>query len=280
VPVASRATAGAVAPLDSLDGRAHAEDDPLVLEYLGQNGARVLVGRRQEAAVTPDQRHPGAETAEGLRQLDADRAAAEHDQVVRQLGQLEDVVVGQVRPLGQAGDRRHRRRGAGADEEPFRRDGAVADLERARVPERGRPEQDVDALASKLLGRFKCVDPLACRVHRRHDIEQLDGHLTARHAGAAAGARGVRGLGGVQERLGGHAASPGAVATDPGGLRQGDPEAEPSRETGASQAGRAGADDDQIVRWAQACTPSAEPAGAPAPGDRPPNHAGAGQRGR
>ena len=97
--------------LDDLD--AELEVDAVarqrLLDDLG--GVGVLAG--QDVAVHVEQGDPAAEAGEGLRQLAADRAAADHHQPRRQLGEVEDRLVGaDSRPRrgrGSAARRRARR---------------------------------------------------------------------------------------------------------------------------------------------------------------------------
>jgi hypothetical protein len=78
-----------------------------------------------------DLRYLGAEAGEGLRQLAADRPAAEYHQAFGQFAQVPDVVGGQVADLLDAGNRRHEGPRAGGDDDaaraepfPWRRRGA------------------------------------------------------------------------------------------------------------------------------------------------------------
>ena len=90
-------------------------------------GVGVLAG--QELARALEEGHLRAEAREGLRELAADRAAADHGQPPRQLGQREDRLVREVAGLGQPGDGRLGRAGARRDH---------------RVLEAERPSRDVD----------------------------------------------------------------------------------------------------------------------------------------
>src|SRR5262249_47878166 len=69
--------------------------------------------------------HLGAEPAERLRQLEPDRAGADHDQMPRTLGQIEHGFVGEMRRVGEARDRRRRRRRAGRNDQAPRPDRAA-----------------------------------------------------------------------------------------------------------------------------------------------------------
>ena len=64
---------------------------------------------RQDAGRHVDQRDVAAQAPERLRELAADRAAADDDERRHGLAQVEHRLVRQVRNVGEAGDRRHRR---------------------------------------------------------------------------------------------------------------------------------------------------------------------------
>ena len=95
-----------------------------------------IVARQQRARIEHGDR--GAEPAMRLRQLDADRAAADHDQMLGQGPVGENRLVGQVGQLVEPRDRRHRRMRAGSDDKPPRPDLAVAGAHRARAGEKPR----------------------------------------------------------------------------------------------------------------------------------------------
>ena len=73
-----------------------------------------------------DDRHRGAEPPVGLRQLDADRTGADHQEMLRQRRVVENRLVGEIGDAVDAGDRRDRRLGAGGDDHPPRLDRAIA----------------------------------------------------------------------------------------------------------------------------------------------------------
>ena len=81
---------------------------------------RVLLGERLRRKL--QHRDLGAEPAERLRELEAARARAEHDQMLRPFACIEDILVGEIRALVDAGDRRHRRLRAGGDDKAARPD--------------------------------------------------------------------------------------------------------------------------------------------------------------
>ena len=72
-----------------------------------------------------------------LGELAADRPAADDDQMLRPLGQIEYRLVGQMGHLGQARDRRNRRRRAGRDHNPTGVDPLPARLDLLRPDEAG-----------------------------------------------------------------------------------------------------------------------------------------------
>ena len=77
----------------------------------------------------------GAKHAMGLGDLHADRAAAEHDQMLDALVHIEDRLVGEIGHLVETGDRRDDRRGAGGHDEAPGADEIVPGLNRGLVEE-------------------------------------------------------------------------------------------------------------------------------------------------
>ena len=77
--------------------------------------ARLGLLDREQPVVGLDHGDVDPEAGDRLRQLAADRAAAEDDQAAGQLGDLHDVAVGPVRRVRQAVDRQHEGLGAGVE---------------------------------------------------------------------------------------------------------------------------------------------------------------------
>ncbi len=82
-------------PLDAIDGCPGQHLDPLVQEEPLDRLGDVRVLAVDQRAVPLDDGHPATEAAERLGQLEADVAAAQDDQVSRELAQLKGLDVGQ-----------------------------------------------------------------------------------------------------------------------------------------------------------------------------------------
>ena len=90
-------------PLDAIDGGPGQDLDPLVPEEPLDRLGDVRVLAMDQRAVPLDDGHAAAEAAERLRQLEADVAAAQDDQVSREVVQLQGLDVGQRARLREAG---------------------------------------------------------------------------------------------------------------------------------------------------------------------------------
>ena len=82
------------------------------------------------------------------------RAGADDDEMARTIGEIEHGLVGEVRRFGEAGDRRHRRRGAGGDDEAARPDRDIADRDGARIREARGAFDDAHAEAVEAFARI------------------------------------------------------------------------------------------------------------------------------
>ena len=89
--------------------------DEALDQQLGQ--LRIVLGQHARGLEHGDAR---AEPAMRLRHLEADRAAADDDQMLGQHAVLEDRLVGEIGHVLEAGDRRHGGRRAGGDDEAAR----------------------------------------------------------------------------------------------------------------------------------------------------------------
>ena len=87
----------------------------------------------------------GAEHTVGLRDLEADGATAEHDQVLDPLVHVEDRLIGEIAHLVEAGDRRDHRRGASGHDEAPGADEIVTGFDRGLVKEARLLLEDADA---------------------------------------------------------------------------------------------------------------------------------------
>ena len=133
-------------------GRLHAECelDPVAAQHLAERLAERRGLAREHVRGALDERDLAAEAAHGLRQLDADRAAAEHEQPPRDglhAGRLA------VRPdaveLAQARDRRHERLGAVREHDVLGGVADAVDLDRADAGEPAAAAQQVDAVVGE-----------------------------------------------------------------------------------------------------------------------------------
>ena len=112
-----------------------------------------------------------SEAAERLRQLAAERAAADHQQAARQLGQVEDVLVGQIARLDEAGNRRRVRPRAGGDHGLLEAQLRAVHRQRVGSGEARLAEEHVDAGRAQALRRIDAADAGAdagaCAASRR-----------------------------------------------------------------------------------------------------------------
>ena len=129
---------------------AEVELDPVRRERRAERVAERLRLARQHVVHALDERDRSAQAVHGLRHLDSDRAAAQHEQPARHLGQRGHLA---VRPdavqLAQAGDGRDHGVRPGRDHDVVRGVGLVADLDAARAGEPRRPAQHLDALSPR-----------------------------------------------------------------------------------------------------------------------------------
>ena len=147
-----------------------------------------------------------------LGELGADRAAADDDQVLGPLAQLEDRLVGHVGHAVEAGDRRHGGRGAGRDHEAPRADALAAGLDLVAADEPGGLLDHLDAQTLESLDRVVRGDGRDHAVDVIVDLGEVDARLVAVHAEAAAVADRLGRMAGGDQGLGGDAAGVQAVA--------------------------------------------------------------------
>ena len=156
-----------------LDRNAWIADDDLDsvgLQVGQQSSSRLWLLKSQESRPCLDDRHLRAEPRESLRQLDANRAAAHHDQSRRQLARHGSLAVGPVVDLVQAFDGRDRG-GApvGDDHRLARHELLAADLDRPQVDHLARA---ADQLRARLLeggGRSRVIEVAR---HPKHALRQ------------------------------------------------------------------------------------------------------------
>ncbi len=226
-------------------------DDPdsLALEDLLDRRGDVLVLPGDEPVGLFDHRHPAAEAAVHLRELEADVAAAEQDQVLGQEIDLHHARVGEMGDAVEAGDVGHPRAGADVDEDALALDHLVADAHPPRALEAGMvvvdraplhaPQPFLDAL-----GRAFDEGVLA-----RLDLLHVDAHRAVDDDAEVGGApRHVSGAGAGDEGLGRGAAGVDAGPAEALALDDGDGHAGAGQSGGEKRAGLPGADDDRVER--------------------------------
>ena len=189
-----------------------------------------------------DQCGLAAKPADRLRHLDADRPAAQNQETARDRLHARDLTVGPDSvELAQAGNRWHDRIGAVRQHDVFGGVAHAVDLDDARPGEPARAAQQVDAVV--------CQPALLAGVGVVGDHEVAPGEcgrdvdLGARSRVA----RGMRRLAGAQQGLGGDARPVGALTPDQFTLHECDPQAAVRKLAGAVLAGRAAAQDDDVV---------------------------------
>ena len=127
--------------------RAEDELDAVAAQDLAERLAqrRGLAGEQVLGAL--DERDLAAEATHGLRHLDADRPAAEHEQAARDGLHAGHLAVGpDAVELAQARDRRHDRVGAGRQDDVLGGVAHAVDLDHAGPGEPAAAAQQVDAL--------------------------------------------------------------------------------------------------------------------------------------
>ncbi len=219
--------------------------DPLAGERIEHDGGafRIVLGERARRF---DHDHVRPQAAKRLRQLDPDRAAADHRQAPRTFGEIEDGLVGEISHPVEAGNRRHRRSGAGRQHEAPRRDLEFADRDRAAVLEaRGAandPHAEPGEALDRIIGGDRGDDPMHVRVHFGEiDLRPLRRNAERRPAPECVGV-----LGGGQQRFGRHAAVVEAVAPHLAFFDQHHLDAERRRGRGDRKPAGAGADHAEV----------------------------------
>src|SRR6185312_7656013 len=109
--------------------------DPLTAEERRHRLGDLLVLARDQARPDLDDRHFAAETAEHLAELEADIAAAQHQQMARQEINIHHRAVGEVGDAVEAGNLRDRRPAADIEEDPAGAQGFAADHDLMRPDE-------------------------------------------------------------------------------------------------------------------------------------------------
>ena len=210
---------------------------------------------RHELGVVPAERRCGfhdgdvaAEAAVRLRHFHADRTAADDQEAFGPAIELEQRLVGQVGHVGKAGNRRHRGRRAGGDDEAARPDRQLAGNHRAGIDEGGALPDDPHAHGGEAFGRIVGRDPIDDGAHMGMDLAEI------RRTGARVYSEGRRLAGRMRmprrrdQGLGGHAAGVEALPAHLAAFDQHDRHAEGGRRGGHRQPRGAGANDADVGR--------------------------------
>ena len=230
-----------------LHGRSEPQTDPIPAQRQGHRlaGLRFVIG--QQPVRRFDQGHARTQPLARLRQLAPDGTTPDDDQSVRQRCQIPERLVGQVRCVLQSGDRRHKRRRSGADQKAPRRDLLIADGQSARILELGPPLQHVNPLRPQCFRRLLGVNLIHRALHPTHHSPEVDMLVFGGDPVPACVPDRVRHLRGVQQRFARHAPRPRAVATDPVGLDERHPLAQPCPEPRRRQPGGTGSDNGDVI---------------------------------
>ena len=173
------------------------------------DGFRVLAG---EKVVDVEHADMGAEHAVRLAELEPDRTAAEHDEMLNALAHVENRLVGEVRHLVETGDRRNGGRRAGGDDESAGAHQHAAGLH-GELIEKARLRLDhAHAEAGHALDRIVGGDGGDDAVHMIVDAAMVDLGLDDVDAEGGGGTHGVGAFAGGKQRFGGNAAIIEAVA--------------------------------------------------------------------
>ncbi len=215
------------------------------LEAGAQQVRRLGIAGGQQATHLHDG-NVASQVGEGLAQLGPDGTAADDDEVLGPLGQVEDGLVGQIRRRVEPRDGRDRGRGARGQDEALRLHPGARHVQFARAGERRLTAQHAHAQFREallgILGGDAGDDVVNVVMHR------VEGH--ARRAVVDAVSTGAvvesRRLARGEQRLGGHAAGVQAVAAHLPAFDQDAARAHLLRPGRNREAGGAGPDDPQI----------------------------------
>ena len=122
-------------PREGRDGDALDHRDAIGGQHRAHRCAHLFVLARNEARRALDEGRRAAEPGEALREFAADRAAADDQQPRGALGQAPQRFRGQRRDVGEAGDRRQDRLGAGRHDDASAGQAAPVDLDRPGIEE-------------------------------------------------------------------------------------------------------------------------------------------------
>ena len=225
--------------------------DAAVAQGCGHQGGGVFVLAGHQARQHLHLGHLAAQAREALRQLTADRPAAQHDQPAGLLRQGPQVFGGENVDLVDTGDRRHERPRAGGDNNIAGGQGALAlGGVHGDFPGRGDARAALHAIHAQLgvtLHRIVGLDLADHLMDARHDVGEIEARRDAGEAVALRLLLQVRQPRALDQCLGRHAAGIQAVAAHLAFLDQRDTGFHRGGDIGAHQPGGAGADHHQIA---------------------------------
>src|SRR6478736_2228837 len=125
-----------------------ANNDTLAFEAIKKDGHafRVVIAERSRSLKHGDRT---SQTAEGLRQFEADRPGSNNDEMLRPLLEIENALVGKIGAAVEPGNWRHCRRRSGRDHEASRTDLDIACHDRVTILEFRMVVDDPDAKPRK-----------------------------------------------------------------------------------------------------------------------------------
>ncbi len=209
-----------------------------------RGGVGILAG--QQPGCRLHHRHRRAEPGEGLPELAADAAPTQDQQPARQRGQRPDRLARPGVRVGEPGDRRNCRCGAGGQQRLGEPDEGGAHLRGPWPGQTRNALRDVDprvAQRGRGVGRLHRGNRLP---HVRHDPHEVHLHASDIHP-VAGGHTGIgSSMGGGEQRFAGDAASPQALTPGPVPLHQQHARPEPSGGLRRDDPRRAAPDHEQV----------------------------------
>ena len=230
-------------------GGVEVEAHPLSGQLCHDQVRHVAVFLAQDLAGTLDHIDPAPQAAEGLRHLHGNGAGAEDDHGGGQGGQGEEIAVGEAGDPLEEGLPRRRRRRAGGDDPGAGGETFAVQQDAVLVGEFGAAEADLGPQPAEPLHRVMFLDAGDDLPDAGRDPAEIHRpHLRRRQAVAIGPADGMAEAGGPDQGLAGHAAGVQTVAAQ-GGILFDEQGAgpEPCRAGGDGQAGRAAADDADVI---------------------------------
>ena len=234
--------------LDALDAGPEPQVDAVARQRARDalGGIRVFAG--QDLPLALEEGHLRAEAREGLRELAADRAAADHGEPAGQLGQGEDGLVREIAGLGQPGDGRLGRAGARRDHRLLEAERHARDVYGVRSGEARRAEEHVHAEVAKARRRVQPADLRAQPAHPIHHRAEVHARAGRHpHAELARPAHVGDGAARPDQALRRHAADIEAIAAHQPALDERHARAESGRARRRDQPRGPGPDHDQVV---------------------------------